>query len=268
MLSTCPTRKIIEADVAELLGASAFVDPEAASVIVRGVVTEDRVRGVLVELEARDARGVSLGQRSLSAPAGECASLRDAIAFVLTLFVEQYGSAAPGEDGWVFGLGVTASVANTPMPSPAASLGAAVAFIHGRALEFQAAASYWPATAVRTQRGLGAQLEAFSLGARTCLSLWGGLGLCAGLSGGALIATPLELQGPARQARMLANTSFHARFVVQPLEGVQLDAALGPTLALSRPEFSYRNADGERVGLYRPALVGVGLRISIIMLAE
>jgi hypothetical protein len=268
--SLCPSRDVLEADVEALMEREVFTSQGAARVHLRGVV-DDGPSGVIIHIEAKSARGDALGTRELRAEPGQCATLRDAIALVLTLFVEYEEPRDESTDS-ALGLGAEASVAQAPMPRLALALGPALVVAIGRVLELHASAAYWPPVAIQTARGVGAELQALSLELRGCarswLRGWAGLGLCTGFEGGALIAAPLELTGPERQARLLAHAVVEASWALDLAGFVRVELAAGGLVSLSRPAFSYLRADGEAMAVYRPDLAGVNLRLAIIIPTE
>lgn len=264
--SLCPSRAVLEADVEALMERAVFTSRSEARVLVRGVV-DDGPDGVRVRIEATSSRGEPLGTRELKAAAGQCETLRDTIALVLTLFVE-YEGPSNDETDIALGIGAEASVAQVPMPRMALALGPALSVDIGRVLQVQVSAAYWPPVSIRTARGVGATLEALSLELRGCARAWAGLGLCTGVEGGALMAVPLRLTGPERQTRLLAHALLEARWELALAEIVRLDLAAGALVSLSRPAFSYLKADGREMAVYRPDPVGINFRLAIIIPTE
>ena len=243
-----------------------FTSEGRARVILRGAV-EDGPNGVSVRIAASDARGKTLGSRELSAATGECAQLRDAIALVLTLFVEYEGASADAGDTRL-GFGAELSLADAPLPRMAASVGPALWLAFGPVVQLHVSASYWPAVSIRTARGVGATLEAFSLKLRGCARLWAGLGLCSGIESGAIVSEPLQLRGPERQVRLLAQGLLEASWELALADVLRVDVASGALLSLHRPAFSYTRADGERMAVHRPQLAGMILRVTVIITGE
>src|SRR5689334_22644462 len=187
--SLCPTRAVLQADVEAGMGRRVFADGGDVRAVLHGAIADD-LDGVHVHIEAVGVNGEALGTRDLRAPAGQCASLRDAIVLVLTLFVESADEVeAESED--VLGFGVAGQLASTPLPRFAFAVGPALLFEHDRSLQLRVNAAYWPAVEIATARGVGATLQAVSLALRVCARVVAGLGLCAGVESGALIATPL-----------------------------------------------------------------------------
>ena len=264
--SECPPRAVLEADVEEAMGRSVFTSAADARVIVRGAI-EDRLDGVHVRIDATGARGEALGTRELSSPAGHCAALRGPIGLVLTLFAE-YDEPSSSESDLAFGFGAAAALASEPLPRLAFSVGPALLLEADGVLQLRASAAYWPAVSIRTPSGVGAKLEAFSLALRACARVWGGFGLCAGMEGGALIATPLQLRGPARQVRLLAHGLLDVRWEAELASVLRAGMAVGPLLSLSRPDISYLRADGEPRAVYRPEVAGIIFQLSVIILNE
>jgi hypothetical protein len=263
--SQCPTREVLQADVRALMGRVVFGAKDDARVILQGNV-EDDDRGVRVHIEARSARGELIGTRELNADAGQCASLRDAIGFVLTLFVEhEVPQQAPGP---VLALGAALSLARVPMPRMAFALGPAATLVFEDGFELQLSAAYWLPVVIQTARGVGASLEALSLELRACMRFWAGLGSCAGVTGGALIAAPLELRGPERQARLLAHAGLELGWALPIMDALRVELAAGALLSLSRPSFSYLREDGTRMAVYRPQAAGAIFRLAVIIPTE
>jgi hypothetical protein len=274
--SLCPSREALEADVEQVMGRRIFTSPANARLIVRGVV-EDGSTGARVRIDAQSAKGAVLGTRELSAPPGRCASLRGAIALVLTLFVERDDGSAEqaGESTNArFGLGASFTVTSTPLPRTAVAGGPSLSLeLLGALLRFQVDAEYWAPVSVETRRGVGAKIGAFSLAVRACGRLWGEAGtlvlrLCAGADLGALVASPLQLAGPRQQTRLLAHGMLDVRGEVPLGSDVMLAFAVGPLLSLSRPTFSYLRSDGELRDVYRPHLGGVIFQVTFIILGS
>lgn len=264
--SLCPSRAVLEADVEALMERAVFASRDEARVLVRGVV-DDGASGVLIHIEATSARGEPLGTRELKATAGQCETLRDTIALVLTLFVE-YEEPSNDQTDIALYLGAEVSVARVPMPRMALAVGPALSVDLGSVLQVQLSAAYWPPVSIQTARGVGAMLEAVSLELRGCARAWAGLGLCTGVESGALMAVPLRLTGPDRQTRLLAHALLEARWELALAEIVRVDLAAGALLSLSRPAFSYLKADGQEMAVYRPAPVGMNFRLTIIIPTE
>ncbi len=273
--SLCPSRAALEADVEAVLGRSVFRPAGEARVFVTGDVDElsDRVR---VRIEARTARGTVLGMRELTAPPRQCASLRQAIGLVLTLFVE-YGDEGVerlGDDSDTrIGFGIAGGVLSTPMPRATFAGGPTILIELGDSVRLRADANAWLPVTVRTARGFGARLYAFSLALRACTRIVGGrnafgLHVCAGAEGGTLFATPRKLDGPDRQFRLLAQGMLELRFDAYLSRGLALDVGVGPLLSFSRPTFSFDDREGERVSVHRPNLEGIIFQFALIILGS
>jgi hypothetical protein len=263
--SLCPTRAVLQADVEAGMGRHVFADGGGVRAIVHGAIADD-LDGVHVHIEAASVNGETLGTRDLHAPAGQCASLRDAIVLVLTLFVE-YADDVEAEPANVLGFGAAGELASTPLPRFAFAVGPALLFEHDRSLQLRVSAAYWPEVEIATARGVGATLQAVSMALRACLRVIAGFGLCAGVESGALIATPLRLRGPARQVRLLGHGVLDARWELELGRIMRADLAAGPLLSFSRPAFSYLRADGERMAVYRPRLTGIIFQLTLIILS-
>jgi hypothetical protein len=273
--SLCPSRAAIESDVEALIGRKVFTEESGARVTLRGVI-KDGASEARVRLEARTASGVVIGMRELSAEPGRCASLRDAIALVLTMFLDREGEMqleALGEGSLRFGIGASGSVVSTPMPRATFTAGPSLSLEVGSLLRFRAdAAYYWP-VAIQTRGGVGTKLQAFSVALRACVGLWGdpsmfGLRLCLGGEVGALVASPIRLEGPLKQTRLLAQGSLDFRWEKQLGTFAMFDAAVGPLLSFSRPEFSYIRNDNAQMAVYRPDLLGIIFQITFIILGS
>jgi hypothetical protein len=271
--STCPARPALEADVEEILGRRVFVDVAHARVILRGVIADDP-SGPRVRIEARSPSGALLGERTLTAPPGRCETLRDAIALVLTLFVDEESRVPLDAPDVRLAFGLSGSAISTPLPRMTSSAGPALSLGIGSLLRLRAdAAAYWP-VAIQTTRGVGARMYALSMALRACVRVLGEpsgfvLRVCAGSELGALTATPLGLaKGPARQTRLLAAGLLDLRLEKQLADFGLLDVALGPVLELSRPSISYLRSDGASMPVYRPSLTGVMMQLSLLLLGS
>lgn len=271
--SLCPSRAVLEADVEEVMGRRIFTAATDARVTVRGAIQE-RADAVRVRMEARSSEGTTLGVRELSAPAGECASLRAPIVLVLTLFVERdEGSEQSGDTIQIrVGIGASATVASTPLPRTTMTAGPALSIELGSILRLQLDAAYWVPVSIETRRGVGAKLEAFSLALRTCARFVGddtfGVRLCLGVEAGPLIASPLRLEGPERQVRLLGHGLLELRAETQLGGFARLDVATGPLLSFSRPWFSYVREDGVTMRVYRPELGAILFQLTFIILGS
>ncbi|MDD9947088.1 MAG: hypothetical protein OXU20_38955, partial [Myxococcales bacterium] len=266
--STCPPRRVLEADVEALVGRSLFTTRSDAELVVRGEIHEHATGGVQVHIEATHRDGQALGARDLHAPSGRCASLRDAIALVLTLFVEHRGAsndAESTEPAWR--LGAVAGLGSTPLPGLSLSLGPTASLAFAPALEVRAIAAYWLPNMTQTVREVGASLEALSLDLQACTSLWRGLGVCTGVAAGAMFASPRGVDGPGRQVRLLSVGTALVRWQSW-FADVGVELAAGPALSFSRPRLSFRDVDGQRVTVHRPPLLGIKLHVGLIMQVE
>lgn len=270
--STCPARAALEADVEEILGRRVFVDAAHARVILRGAITDD-ASGPRVRIEARSLRGELLGERTLTGSPGRCETLRDAIALVLTLFVDEESRQQGSSSDVRVAIGVSASVISTPLPRMTPSAGPALSLALGSWLRVRAdAAAYWP-VAIQTAHGVGARMYGFSLALRACARVLGDpsvfvMRVCAGPELGALIAAPLQLEGPARQTRLLAAGLLDVRWEKELADVALIDIAVGPVLELNRPRISYLRGDGSSMPVYRPSLGGVQIQISLMLLGS
>ncbi|HKP55458.1 MAG TPA: hypothetical protein VJV78_01985 [Polyangiales bacterium] len=272
--SLCPSRAVLEADVEAEMGRRVFGSAEDARVILRGDV-HDGSDGVRVRLEARSREGALLGTRELSAEAGECAALRGAIGLVLTLLVERDdGSLAHGDGASVhFGVGPFVDIQSLPLPRASLSFGAAFALEIGSVLRLQLDAAYWVPVVIETPSGVGATLQALSVGLRACVRFWGdrssfGLALCAGAHAGPLISSPRMLEGAESQVRLLAQGLLELRWEANLEDFASLNLAVGPLLSFSRPSYSYVRADNMTMDVYRPQLGGIIFQIAFIILGS
>jgi hypothetical protein len=269
--SLCPSRAVLEADVEEVMGRPVFTTGEHARVTVQGVI-EERPHEVYVRIEARSTDGATLGVRELKAPPGRCAALRAPIVLVLTLFVERDGEQSEDTTALHFGVGAFGGVASTPLPRTTVTVGPALSLELGDVLGVELRAAYWLPVSIETRRGVGAKLEAFSVALRTCVRLWSGgvfgMRLCAGAELGALLAAPLQLAGPERQARLLAHGLLDLRWETRLGSSVRVDVAVGPLLSLSRPAFSYVRRDEATMPVYRPHAGGVLFQLTFIILGS
>jgi hypothetical protein len=270
--STCPARPALEADVEEILGRRVFVDAAHARVILRGAITDDAA-GPRVRIEARSLRGELLGERTLTGPPGRCETLRDAIALVLTLFVDEESQPERSASEVRFAIGASASMISTPLPRWTPSAGPALALELGSWLRVRADGAAYLPVAIQTARGVGARMYAFSVALRACARVLGEpsvvvMRVCAGSELGALIASPLSLRGPARQTRLLAAGLLDVRWEKEVAETALIEVAVGPVLELSRPRFSYLRSDGTSMPVYRPSLAGLQLQISVLLLGS
>jgi hypothetical protein len=263
--SQCPTREALEADVEALMDRKVFVARDQAQVILRGAA-HDEPGAAHVTIEALSKRGEVIGTRELTALAGECASLRSAIALVLTMFIEHEMNTRRDSDTSL-GVGAELSLAQAPLPRLALSIGPALAIGIGPIIQLHTSASYWLPVAIETPRGVGATVEAASLELRGCAGIWAGLGVCTGLEGGALIASPRRLNGPAQHIRLLAHATLEGVYELD-LGAFRIAAAVGAQLSLSRPELFYLTAEGDRRAVYRPQQLGIIFRLSIIIPAQ
>ncbi|MFM2416305.1 MAG: hypothetical protein RL385_1028 [Pseudomonadota bacterium] len=271
--SMCPGRATLEADVEDLLGRPVFTREADAELRVRGGVREDADR-VYAYLDAQLADGTPLGRRELTAAAGECASLRQALALVLTLFAEESEAAvgrprnvwpAPGSLRW----GLTTGVLMGTLPRADGAAGALLVSELAKGLRGRIDATYFFPIAVQTQAGQGARIDAAALGLRICPHLWGEgtlvLRACAGADLGVFRARPKALSEGAQRVRLLgqgiltleAEARLHAR--------LGLLVGLGPTFPFARPHFYLRTAADQPITVFRPGLVGAFLHMSVII---
>ncbi len=273
--SLCPARAALESDVEQIMGRRVFTSEADARVIVRGAI-EEGATGARVRIEARTVGGQLLGTRELSAEPGRCASLRDAIVLVLTMFIERDDEVRVAEldrRGPRFGFGASGSVVSVPLPATTWSAGPSLSLEVGSLLRFRADAAYYGPVVIRTRAGVGAKLQAFSVALRACFGVWGDpsvfvLRVCLGTELGALVSTPLELYGPSRQTRLLALGTLDVRWEKQLGSVALLDLGVGPLVSLSRPSFSYIRSDRRTRDVYRPDSLGIIFQITVIILGS
>ena len=265
----CPSSATLQSDVEELVGRDVFTPREEADVVVRGVV-EDRQTGVLIKIDALDRRGAVLGSRELTAPAGECASLRRALGLVLAFLLEQDNlirEPAPRR-AVEPGVGVFAGVLSGTLPRADLGVGLALALDPPAPVRFRLDASYWLPVIAETPRGVGARFEAVRAGFSLCPRLLPsgeavGLWVCAGAELGGLISTPRMLTGMDHQARLLVQPNVEISLAVRVAPHASVELTLGAVANALRPTFSYRRGDGETTTAFRPSLFGAILRAGL-----
>ncbi|MDB4975138.1 MAG: hypothetical protein JWN48_3479 [Myxococcaceae bacterium] len=269
--SMCPSARVLETDVEALAQRQLFVSREAADVLVRGRI-EEGASGVRVQLEARSADGALLGTRELSAPAGECASLRRSLGLVLTMLVDgdvHRETPLGGERGPSWALGAGLGLMSAALPAVTPGLDLQLGLSARERLQLRARASYWLPVSIETERGVGARLQAVSFGLAACPRLSQAarvvhVGLCAGTQLGALVSTPRRLDGPARQARLLAQLTLELKLSMRVGRRSAIEGSVGPLLALHRPRFFYDRGP-DRAAVFRPALFGALVRVAVII---
>jgi hypothetical protein len=271
--SMCPGRAALEADVEDLLGRPVFARESEAELLVRGSVRETS-EGAYAVLDAQLADGTPVGRRELVAPAGECASLRQALALVLTLFAEEgEGARASRTDPWTTPgrplWGLTTGLLFGPMPRAEGGLGALLAVELARGLRGRLDASYFLPRSIQTRIGQGARLEAAALGIRICPRLVAAARFtfrgCAGSELGGWFASPKELSATAHRTRLFAQGVVELEVEARVLPRLALTISLGPTLPFARPQFYARTADDKSLTVFRPGLLGAFLRMGVII---
>ncbi|MFM2416916.1 MAG: hypothetical protein RL385_1639, partial [Pseudomonadota bacterium] len=271
--SMCPGRATLEADVEDLLGRPVFTREADAELRVRGGVRED-ADGVYAYLDAQLADGSPLGRRELTAAAGECASLRQALALVLTLFAEESGAAirrprnlwpVQGSLRW----GLTTGVLVGTLPRADGAAGVLLVSELAKGLRGRIDATYFFPIAVQTRAGQGARIDAAALGLRLCPHLWGErtlvLRACAGADLGAFRARPKALSEGVQRMRLLGQGSVTLEAEARILSRLGLLVGLGPTFPFARPHFYLRTADEQPLTVFRPGPVGAFLHMSLII---
>lgn len=265
----CPAASALEADVEELLGRAVFAPRDEADVLVSGVV-EDLASGVLVRIDARDRQGAVLGSRELTAPAGECASLRRALGLVLAFLLEQDGllQESAAERAVEPQVGVFVGLLSATLPRADIGVGLSVALDPLAALRLRVDASYWLPVIAENLRGVGASFQAARGGLSACPRLSPpaatvDLFFCAGVQLGALISAPRMLTGTAHQARLLVQPNLELAIAVRFARHASLEASVGALTNVLRPTFLYARGDGGDMFAHRPALVGAFLRAGL-----
>ena len=270
--SVCPSGTVLESDLERVEGRKIFTSEAAADVLVEGRI-DDLETGVYAEISARTADGVALGTRVLRAPAGECASLRRALGLVLLMLLELDDDparvrAAPFERAVQFGVG--GAVLSGTMPRMGAGVSLAFGVDLLPRLRLRSDGSYWLPVSVETPRGVGAKLQAYTLGlalcprlsrASTAVALW----FCGGGQLGGLTSSPRLLVGPAKQTRLLGQALLELTLAVRLYGASWLEASLGPVVSFNRPQFYYRRSDGKNADVFRPALLGAIFRLGFII---
>jgi hypothetical protein len=265
----CPASATLQADVEELMGRAVFGPRAEADVMVRGVV-EDELSGVFIRIDARDRRGTVLGSRELTAPAGQCASLRRAVGLVLAFLLEQDNLIrAPAIESAVEPvLGAFVGVLSATLPRADAGVGVSLALDPRAPVRLRIDASYWLPVRAETQRGVGATFQAARGGVSVCPRLLPsasvvGLWICTGVELGGLLSAPRMLTGMDRQARLLVQPNLEIALSVRLGRHAALEASLGALTNVLRPSFSYRRGDGETAQAFRPSLFGAILRAGL-----
>jgi hypothetical protein len=265
----CPAAASLEADVEELMGRAVFAPRDEADVLVNGVV-EDRASGVLVRIDARDRQGSVLGSRELTAPAGECASLRRALGLVLAFLLEQDGllEAAASERKVDRVYGVFVGLLSATLPRADLGLGASFALDPRSPVRLRADASYWLPVIKETVRGVGASFQAARAGLSVCPRLMPsdaalGVWICAGAELGALISSPRMLTGMTHQARLLVQPTLELALSVRLGQHTRLELAVGALANVLRPTFLYGRGDRASVVAHQPSMFGAILRAGL-----
>jgi len=265
----CPSSAVLQADVEQLMGHPVFAPREQADLLMQGVV-EDRPSGVRVQIEVRDPRGAVLGSRELSAPAGECASLRRALGLVLALLLDQHEAdprAARHSERTAVAGTASLGVLTATLPRADVGFGLALSLDPAKWPRVRFGASYWLPVVAETQSGVGASFQLLRAGLSACPRLLSsraiGLWLCAGVELGGLRSTPRSLEGPAHQTRLLVQPGVELACALRISRHSALEAALGALANVLRPSFYYGRGDGETVDVYRPGIFGALLRIGL-----
>ena len=267
--SMCPTREVLESEVAALLGQDPFAREGGPDVVLRGSI-EERASEVYARIEARDVDGRSLGVRELTAPEGECASLRRPLALIIGLFLETDVVAARSLEshpvsGW---LGGFVGALSGAQPRITAGLGVSALVRVRPRLDLSFLAAYWFPVVIETPAGLGARFQGVDVTAAACPRLtppaWKVAAfLCGGFQLGALLATPRGLDGPARQARLSARALLELKLGGSLGRRAALEGSIGGVIALVRPAYSLTRSDETQLRVHRPDLFGALLRLTL-----
>jgi hypothetical protein len=265
----CPSSEVLETDVEQLMGRAVFAPQEEADLLVFGVA-EDDASGVRIRIDVRDAGGAVLGTRELTAPAGECGSLRRALGVVLAMLLDQNAAvpraAAPTERTAVAGTLSLGFLTGT-LPRIDAGVVLALAVDPPKFVRLRVDASYWLPVVAETQRGVGASFQALRAGLSVCPRLVSsaviGLSVCAGIELGGLRASPQELSVLAHQTRLLVQPAMELVAALRLSRHSSLEAALGMLANVVRPNFYYGRTDGDTVDVHRPRMFGAIFRIGL-----
>jgi hypothetical protein len=272
--STCPTAEDVQADVEALLGRAIFTSESAGAVEVRCDIMEHQ-SGSLARIDVRAPDGSALGTRELSAGPGECAALRRPLALVLVMLLDSQqptpeAPPAPAPRRKLQGaLNAFAGVLVGALPRATGGLGLGLGPRLSPRLDLRFDAAYWLPVTAETQQGTGAKFHGVTLGGAACPAWpWGAgplrLALCGGAQAVLLVAVPHQVSGRTRElgayGQGYLTVNLQARWA-----GYLLEAALGPTLAFTRPEFFLVESDGSKLEVQRPARWGAIFRLGLII---
>jgi hypothetical protein len=267
--SMCPAGATVQRDVEEQLEQRVFVPESEAEVLVRGRV-HDQATGVRVLVEVRDAGGALLGKRELTAKAGECASLRSPLAFLLGMLLESEGMRLAERRRRTSSLRAGASVGllSGVLPRTSPGLGLRFAVDPTHALRLRVDASYWLPVVLETPSGVGAKLQSLGLELLACprlgrsterLDWW----ICGGVRAASLHGAPRKLSGAERQLRVLGQGVLELALSVRLSPRSSLELGAGLLTSFTRPEVTYVRSDRSVARVHRVARFGAILRLGL-----
>lgn len=262
-VGSCPRASVLQRDVEQALGRPVFTSRSAARLHILGISAQ-RATGTWVRLEARNMAGRLLGRRELQARASDCGALRNDLSLVLTLLLDHEREATSPAPQLAVGLW-TGYLANT-FPSGLFGVGPALSLGLGSSVQLRADAAYWLPTALQTEAGIHARLQAVTVGLRLCPRIVGAerwtLHACAGAQAGVLIALQTQPEGLGTQLRLLAHGRLELMAALRVGDSARIELTAGPIVSLQRTNVVVTLRDDSQVSLYRAPLFGLSFALA------
>ncbi len=262
----CATRDAVIADVQQLLGRFAFVEPSAADLTVT-VRIERRDPHWVARLQLLSAGGEARGERELLSEEQSCHALDGPIALVMALMLEARRLRSTvhlpppplpeekDEEVWQGQAHAGLAVSGGLLPGLALGAHLSAGLAPPGFVPIHLGVTIWPAVE-HLSDGRGGSFSAWHAGLEICpdfaSSSRGAVGICGGVEGGLLTGTGIGLDyahAPARGSVQLGAGLTGSLTIAGPLS-VHLQA--GAAVPLHRPRFVYTASSGAVEEVHRP----------------
>jgi hypothetical protein len=264
--STCIGQEALQERVEVLLGRRVFVADAAAELRIAGSV-ERQSTGWLVTLRVVTRGDGDAGVRELRQEGPDCAALNSALTVVLATLIDLARPDLALDGGPSFVLGAAGAYGWGLLPGGGAGgslmLGLRPSAVWSSWLDVSA----WLPVEKLDASQRGGAFSAWHAGLSLCRDARATdrveLAACAGGQLGAILGQGRGL-GPNRGSQqLLAQARLEGALSLRLVTAVALRASAAGTLALSRPSFFIEEPDAARSEVFRPALLGLLLRVGL-----
>lgn len=266
--STCIGYDALTQRVEELLGRKVFASEEHADLRIEGTLQAHGAQWhAALQVEGRD--GVRHGVRELQHHGTDCAALNPQLIIVLATLTEDFRSEPSDGSGLALAAGMTAGLESGALPKTALGGSLLVGLRVAEAWRIWLDSSAWLPVTTSHALGHGGSFWAWQSGLTLCHELRTSrrvaLSLCGGGQLGAVVGKGHRLEVNRQSERLLAQARAEVAIELGLAASVALRASGGGVLALGRRAFFYERSDGSTAELYRPAPVGLLLRVGLLV---